>query len=232
MANLDSQTIKQIECQLETIETSHNYCVGILNKIREEFNSCLLDKHKDFANVIHYYEDPRFFNTAESRKIFILIQISLNELSTYGKPLFLDRIHDSNEAIEKYVLVTLAIRRINLQISNELVEQAKQYILSLQLSPLAIIEIIKNELFEGIDWLLNKLYILLSTQWNSYEQACFCSYNAELFPTELNCIRVASIYLESNKPILALTYLEKISNPSNEITDLISKLKGANSEQS
>ncbi len=230
MNNLTEQTIKQIEKQFKEIASSREYCMDVLKKIKEEFNICITNNKADLFKIVELYKDPFFYNTAESRRIYIIINIVKRELLLSTTSSFLMDVHDINEAIDKYILVTLALRRINLQISEGLVKQAKEYLISLKLTPSAIMEIINQELFEGIDWLLNEILSLMSPYWNLYEQIQFSVFMTELFPNEYNCIMTASLYMEANEFLLAREYLEKISNPSNEVINLISALKGDKSE--
>lgn len=99
--------------------------------------------HKVF---IGNYDHMIFDTVGEMRRMRRIVEVMDLEKTNHFS-LFSEGMHNTDELMEKYMLTIFSIRRFELEPTEELVEEGLQFLLQNRISPVAISQIVAEELF-------------------------------------------------------------------------------------
>ena len=226
MTKYTDKFLEEVDQDFFRINSLKKYSEEVTQKIFDSFNNCLVENdYNKWTSLIDTYSDEQYILSGQSRKLYIIISIVLKELSVHEKNTFTCGLSTWQEALDKYMKTTFALRRINLFQNSELECEAISYISSMHISPYAITIILINELFEDYRFLLFRINDVISPSWDAAEKLYFNIYVANLFPSEKICLEVASALLDCNNIALAYKYLKEIPSPSDSTIQLCTALE-------
>ena len=229
---ISSDQIKKLDKELSDIANSKEYCLDIIKTIRSYLDSYITTQSIDVLDqVLDNYRNSALTQTSESRRLYIICTILKGELDNNSISLFSNNVQNVQALYDRYIYSILMIRRLTLDFPDELQAEAKDYLININISPYACIQILSNELFEDFEYTLTIISDIMHESWNTLQNTHFAMHVAECFPTENNCLKVASYCMDLQHYSLAYSYLLKISNPSPITLELISTLKGVLNEQ-
>lgn len=105
------------------------------------------DNYQLFYKIfMENYNHMIFETMVEMKRIRRIVEILEMERTNHMK-LFADGAANADALMEKYVLTIFALRRIELEPTKEMTEEAKLFLLDNYISPIAIVQIVGDELF-------------------------------------------------------------------------------------
>lgn len=130
-------------------ETEWEYNSFVLDEIRKKVNRAI-EEH-DYAALCPLYEGldfKRFVMSSEYSRISLCNIIRVYEMDLLGENIFWNDAKNVDDLLYKYEVSLFALRRIDTNITDELVFSGIERISELSLSSVAIANILANELFE------------------------------------------------------------------------------------
>lgn len=229
ISNKWDKFIQECELEFNKLEEDKSYCFTIYEKIIQHFNLCLKTKqYKSLLDLIDYFTKPdsypNFHLTAEMRRTFVLLNILTIELKHEKIP-FVSTANDFNSFQEQYILTVFAMRRLELMLSDDSMNEAQSYLLSIPFSMYAARFILENEIFENYQKLYWNLYICMKSAWSATDKIQWLVCILEKSPSDEILLEIASLYLEFPHYPKAYEYLTQIQKPSSQIIELISSIK-------
>ena len=156
---------------LKSDEQKQQFSLKIHDTIKACVNQGLESKnYTSLFRLLPYYEEtekfPLLVHSGETYRIYTILQILQLEYK-YHKPLYISVTRNYTELLSQYYNTVFSLRRIELNVSDALVSQAKEYLLSIPLSCLAVECILNKERFENFDSIYSALLELYWNIWSS-----------------------------------------------------------------
>lgn len=228
-----NQSLKEFllerELDMQKHEKAKSYCFSMYDKIYRHINSCLSKKnYEGLLELLPFFEDPdsypQFYHSAETRKVYILLNFLKLELK-YEKEPFLSTVNDFNGFLDQYLLTVFAMRRLELALSEPAMAEANTYLTSIPLNIHAARIIAENEYFENFGNLYWNLYVCMKSFWSMDDKIYWLICLLKKESLQRAVLELSSLYLEIQDYPNAYRQLITIPSPSEEITTLISSLK-------
>ncbi len=223
------ESIVAFEEYMQQLENDKEYCMNLYAHMRQCFDENLANgTYASLFELLPYFEDPdaypMFHPSSETKMIFVLLNTLKLELK-YGKQPFIQTVHSYAELQEQYALTVFALRRLELALSEDSMNEACSYLRSLPLNVYAAGLIITNEYFENYKRLYRSLYQCMQDIWTSQDKIYWLLSLSKYDSSEEIMLELASAYMESNDYSGAYQVLLQITNPSAETISIISSLK-------
>lgn len=224
-----SQTSNISIQDLQNYEKDKEYCFDIYKKISEFVSDCLLKQDyarlltlQDFFNNIKQY--PRFHHSAETRRISIMLLFLKFELEK-GLPPFISTTKSYDEFMEQYLLTVFAMRRLEIGLSAESMEEANLFLSSVPFHVYTAIFLSEYELFSHYESLVFHIYVGRKESWSIPEQIHWLTHSLKRTASDRILTALSLLHMELQDFAHAYEYLQKISNPASETLSLIQILK-------
>ncbi len=172
---------------LKLDKQKQQFSLKIYDKIKSCINQCLETQNYDsLFRLLPYYEEPQKFpllvHSGETYRIYTILQILQLEYK-YHKPLYISVTRNYTELLSQYYNTVFSLRRIELNVSDALISQAKEYLLSIPLSCFAVECILNKERFENFDSIYSALLELYWDIWSSSDLLLLCDFWEKKNPT-------------------------------------------------
>lgn len=171
------------------------------------------------------YEEIEGIRTAETFKLDVVKNILLLEKEHNKEISFWKDCLNCKSLMEHYTKCTLYIRRLEMPLPNALKEEAISYLLTREVSVIAILSILSNEPFEHRDFISRVLYERLCSNLNPQSKLRSLDYFSNYMDVTSYRLNKAFAFLECGERKLACDCLKEIENPKASIAELISKLE-------
>jgi hypothetical protein len=180
------EELKKIDEDYELYEADKTYCMDVYNHMKEHMDECLKNRQYDRMLELSQYFDsiksyPKFHMTAEIYRINILLIIVRIESRYFGSVPFLSDIDSYDDCMEQYTLSIFAMRRLELALTEQSMQEACVYLGSIHLSAYTAAIIVENELFEKCPRLYMKLYECMADLWTEEEKVFWLRFFAEQY---------------------------------------------------
>lgn len=224
-----NELLQEAERDFQKIDADKSYCFDLYKNMQQHIDLCLGNKqYEALFDLLPYFEEPdsypQFRNSAETKRIHILLNILKLELK-YEKTPFLSTANDYNSIMEQYLLTIFAMRRLELALSEEAMAEAATYLTSIPLTIYAAMFISQNEYFENYGNLFWNLYTCMKPFWTISDKIQWLTWLFEREPFQQAILELASLYMEVHNYSRAYEYLTAIPSPTQDIAALISSLK-------
>ena len=224
-----SEWLKKYEKEMQQLETDKEYTFSVYEKMHNVLDSCL--KSKNYASLFQllpYFEDPdshpQLHYSADARRIHILLNILKIELK-YQKPCFGSTVDCYEDFFEQYIQTIFCLRRLELALYPELMNEAAEYLRSISISIYAAKLITENEYFENFETLYWNTYFTMESVWSVEDKILWLNFLLEKVTSPQILTELASLCIEIGDYKQAYQHLDSIPSPSPEITDMITTLK-------
>lgn len=220
----------QVEAEASNISYKKIVSFEFYQKVEDTLNSCLITRdYSQLFDFLDYFEHrekyPNILHSADTRRIYVTILFLKYELNEKSE-VFLSSVSSYQEFLQQYVSTIFALRRMELQSSTELMYEASAYVQSIPLSVYAARGIIENEYFENRVNIYWNLYQAKKSQWDLKERSILLYQLLEYGDSLRAYLELSSICMENRDYKQAYNILSKIPNPTPQIIDLMSTLKG------
>ncbi|MBD5545735.1 MAG: hypothetical protein HDR01_16220 [Lachnospiraceae bacterium] len=221
--------LQETELHMQKMQTDKTYSFNLHQHIQQHVDFCLGSKqYEALFDLLPYFEAPdsypQFHNSSETIKIYVLINILKLELENQKTP-FLSVANDFDSIMEQYLLTVFSMRRLELALSKEAMDEAAAYLTSVPLTIYAAFLISTHEYFENYGNLFWNLYTCMKSFWPLDDKILWLMWLLEKTPAQQAILELASLYIEIHDYSKAYQILNTISSPSKDITDQISSLK-------
>jgi proteasome lid subunit RPN8/RPN11 len=161
--------------QLDRFEADKDYCMEVYQHMQELADECFRSGEYDkLFELSPYFESPKsypkFHMTGETYRINILLNIIRIEHSYPGSVPFLSDVDSFESYVEKYTLTIFALRRLELALAEQSMQEARAYLENIHLSPYVAAIIVENERFEKCPRLYWNLYECMADIWTAEEK--------------------------------------------------------------
>lgn len=177
-----TEFLEQCDSDMLKYQTDKEYCFAIYKQIKDIFDACLL--HKQYEPLLelillfNIQKFPKLIHTADTRRIFTIIQASNLELENSSN-IFLSSVTTYDEMMTQYVQTIFALRRLELELSESSVQEAKNYLTSIPLSIYFAHFIIERELFENRQYLYQNVFSCFTDIWSDSDKEQWQKYMKE-----------------------------------------------------
>ena len=199
-------------------------------KLESAFNDCLIsEKYTSLFKFLDYFENseahPNIRYSAETRRVYSTLLFLKLELEMKSE-IFISSVSTYKEFQTQYIQTVFALRRLELQINPDLIQEAIEFIRSIPLSSYAACGIIENEYFENYKTLYWSLYHAKQDQWTLREKTYFLFQIAKHDPSMRTYLELSMLFMENREYQQAYNMLMKIPDPTPEIETIKTSLKG------
>lgn len=221
--------IRESEQNMQQLEENKSYCFAVYDTMRRQIDSCLLSKsYPALLELLPYFNAPeaypRLRHSGETRKIHILLNALKLELQYHKEP-FVSSAQNCEELFTQYTLTIFALRRLELALSPEAMDEAVSYLTSIPFNVYIARIIIENEYFENYGRLYWSLYRHMETLWPVTDRIQWMTCLLEKEPSQNVLLELSSLYITIQCYDKAYQYLLQIPSPSPETAALIHSLK-------
>lgn len=223
------ELIEEAESNMLKREENKDYCFAVYESMHHHFDSCLSRReYEPLLDLLPYFEEPdsypRLYHSGETRKLHILLNFLKLELKHEKDP-FLSTVNDFDGFLNQYLLTVFAMRRLELELSEDSMAWAYEYLTSIPFSVYAARIIAENEYFENYGNLYWNLYTCMKSIWPIEDKILCLHYLLNEEPSSRVLLELSSLYIEIHDFSKAYQCLISIPSPSQEVTTLISSLK-------
>lgn len=207
-----------------------DYSFSVYHIIQDTFDEKLAAKdYPGLLTLLDYFENseayPNLVQSSETRRVYISLLVLQLELK-YNDTIFLSAVSSYQEFINHYVTTNFALRRLELNISPSMTEEASAFLNSFPISFFAVRGFFENELFERPFQTCHAVYNIKKEQWSTNSKiSCLEFLNSATYSEKL-LLEQATLCIENHAYVQACQTLSLIKEPTNEIRSLISTLKG------
>lgn len=224
------QLKKTIDHEASTIYLLQEESFIFYHKIETITNHCLPSKdYSSLLELLDYYENtkghPTILHSADTRRFFLMLSFLKTELELKSD-IFISSVSTYTEFQTQYIQTIFALRRLELQINPDLIQEAIEFIRSIPLSSYAACGIIENEYFENYKTLYWSLYHAKQDQWTLYEKTYFLFQIAKHDPSMKTYLELSMLFMENREYQQAYNMLMQIPDPTPEIETIKTSLKG------
>lgn len=222
---------EKYEREVNALITDRPYCLKIYEYMRQHLKSCLdTQNYTALFKLAPYFDNPEdyphFHVSAETRKIHIMLNFLRLELK-YDKEPFISSVSDFSSFIQQYTLTVFALRRLEMELNPESMQEAISYLVSIPLNIYAAKIITENEYFENYNRLYTNLYQSMDTIWSTEDKILWLHFLLEKKTSDATLLELSSLYMDIQDFNTACDMLMQIKAPSSETLSLISLLKEA-----
>lgn len=213
-----------IDLQFDVIDKQKDRTFALEKEIEGKFDEFIATRSNEtLKDIMRLLLTEDVYKTGELKRMASIATIICEEITNYGQCSFINDAASYSDIYDKYVMISLLLRRIEMAADEEFSVVSYSYLPTVGIY--AILEIIKSEYFERRDYILENLYCNATNSLSDNERFEWLNQIIERYSNDFWMVELAGMYLDYGQRENALVFLKKVENPSDDILDIITKLE-------